>query len=141
MKLKLRGAASRVTQDSAAVAATVDRYHKALTSGDSVAAVSLLVDDAIVLESGDIETRDHYQREHLPADIEFARAIPSTHEPPLIVVRSNVAWAVSSSRAKGTFRGRPIDSQGAELMVLTREREGWKIRAIHWSSHPVSPSR
>lgn len=27
-----------------------------------------------------------------------------------------------------------IDAQSAELMVLLREGDGWKISAIHWSS-------
>ena len=40
-----------------------------------------------------------------------------------------------TSRTLGAYRGRAIDSQGAELMVLTREGSRWKIRAIHWSSH------
>ena len=141
MKLKLRGAPSRVAQDSGAVATTVERFHKALADADSSTALSLLADNATVLESGDIETREHYRAEHLPADIQFARGVASTREPALIVVRSNTAWAISSNRARGTFHGRSIDSQGAELMVLTRERDGWKIRAIHWSSHSVNPSR
>lgn len=141
MKLKLRGAPSRVAQDSSAVATTVKRFQGALADADSSTALSLLADDAIVLESGDIETRQQYRAQHLPADIEFARAVPSTRQLVLIVVRSNLAWVVSSSRARGTFRAKSIDSQGAELMVLARERAGWRIRAIHWSSHTLSSAR
>ncbi|MGH7510876.1 MAG: hypothetical protein ACREMZ_15595 [Gemmatimonadales bacterium] len=32
------------------------------------------------------------------------------------------------------FRGHAINTVGAEPMVLTREPDEWKIRAIHWSS-------
>jgi ketosteroid isomerase-like protein len=141
MKLKLRGATSRVAQDSTAVVALIERYHGALAEGDTATALSLIAEGAMVLESGDIETREQYRAEHLAADVQYARTVSSRREALGVKVRGNLAWAVSSSRAKGAFRGRPVDSQGAELMVLTREREGWKIRAIHWSSHPMTGSR
>lgn len=127
--------------DSAAVAAVVDRYHRALADGDTVAALSLLANDAMILESGDVETRDEYRSHHLSADVQFAQAVPSVRGPVRVAIRGHVAWAISTGRTHGIYRGRTIDSQGAELMVLTREREGWVIRAIHWSSHAMRPSR
>lgn len=120
--------------DSAVVAAVVERYHRALESGDSAAALALLTSDAVILESGGIETREEYRSHHLPADIAFARAVKSARSPIRVVVRGDVAWAMSTSTAQGEFRGRPINSADAELMVLTRTTEGWKINAIHWSS-------
>ena len=59
---------SRVV-DSAAVVATVARFHGALASGDSVAATALLTEDALIVETGEIETKDEYVRHHLGADI------------------------------------------------------------------------
>lgn len=135
------GLATGVDADSAAVVAVVDRYHKALSDGDTVIALSLLAHDAMILESGDVETREEYRSHHLPADIAFARAVPSVHGPVRVVIQRDAAWAISTSKARGSYRGRSIDSQGAELMVVTRERDGWKIRAIHWSSRAVRPSR
>jgi hypothetical protein len=44
------------------------------------------------------------------------------------------AWATSTSTTQGEVRGRAINSAGAELMVLVRGADGWKISAIHWSS-------
>ena len=120
--------------DSAAVATVVDRYHRALESGDSVGALTLLTSDAVILESGGIETREEYRSHHLPADIAFARAVKSVRTAIRVVVRGDVAWATSSSTAEGKFRGRPVDSASAELMVLTRTTDGWRINAIHWSS-------
>jgi len=125
--------------DSAAVATVVERYHHALESGDSVAALALLTDDAVVLESGGVETRQEYRSHHLPADIAFARAIKSVRGPIRVVVRGDVAWATSTSTAQGEFRGRPVNSAGAELMVLIRTTAGWKIGAIHWSSRRRRP--
>jgi ketosteroid isomerase-like protein len=127
-------AAATTASDSAAVVATVDAYDRALSSGESAAALSLLAADAVVLESGGVETRDEYRRHHLPGDIEFARAASTVRTPLRVVVRGDVAWAWSTSTSHGEFRGRAVNSQGAELMVLSREASGWKIRAIHWSS-------
>ena len=121
--------------DSAAVAQVVTRFHAALAEGDSATALALLAQDVVVLESGGVESRDDYRAHHLPADIEFARAVPSTKGPVRVVVQGDVAWASSTSTTQGEFRGRAINSNGAELMVLARATGGaWTIRAIHWSS-------
>ncbi len=120
--------------DSAAVVSVVERYHRALESADSVGALALLAGDAVILESGGIETREEYRSHHLPADIAFARAVKGVRSPIRVVVRGDVAWATSTTTTQGDFRGRPVNSAGAELMVLTRTTDGWKINAIHWSS-------
>lgn len=123
-----------VKSDSADVAAAVDRYHQALSTGDSAAALALLTDDAVILESGGVETRAEYRSHHLPADIAFARAVRSERSPTWVTVKGDVAWASSTSISQGEFNGRAINSAGAELMVLVRTAAGWKIAAIHWSA-------
>lgn len=122
------------TNDSAAVVATVLRYHAALESGDSVAALSLLAPDAVVLESGSLESLAEYRSHHLPSDIAFARAVKSERIPIRVVVDGDVAWVAQQNTAQGKFRDRAVDSAGAELMVLRRSVDGWRISAIHWSS-------
>jgi len=126
--------AQQAQEDSAAVARVVHQFHTALSTGDSSAAMALLADDVLILESGGVETRDEYRAHHLAADIQFAQAVPTTTGPPMIRMREGVAWAITTSVTKGTFNGREVNSAGAELMVLTHEREGWRIRSIHWSS-------
>jgi ketosteroid isomerase-like protein len=126
--------ARSAAQDSAEVAATVARFHQALEAGDSAAALALLAPDAVILESGGVEDVAEYRGHHLPADIEFARAVQSTRTPVQIRVRGDVAWAAATSVAQGQFRGRVVNSAGAELMVLARTPDGWRITAIHWSS-------
>jgi len=121
--------------DSAAVAQTVERFHRALAAGDSTAALALLAPDVVIQESGDQESRAEYRSHHLAADIEFARAVRSQQGPIRVRVRGDAAWASSTSTTQGEFRGRAINSAGAELMVLTRAAGGWRIAAIHWSSH------
>jgi ketosteroid isomerase-like protein len=123
--------------DPAAVLATVRAFHEALQRGDSSAAMALLAPDVRILESGGLETRDEYRSGHLPGDIAFARAVPSTRAEPSVTVVGDVAWVVGTSRTTGTYRDRQVNSSGAELMVLSRTPEGWRIRAIHWSSRAV----
>lgn len=125
--------------DSAAVAQAVTDYHAALARGDSAAALALLAPDAVILESGGLEARGEYRAHHLPGDIGFARAVPSRRGPIRVTLAGDVAWAVSSSETTGTFRDRAINSTGVELMVLSRTPEGWRIRAIHWSSRSRRP--
>ena len=123
-----------ISSDSLDVIAAVARYQSALRTGDSSAALSMLARDVIVLESGDVESFVEYRAHRLAADMSFAQAIPSTRANVRAVVRGDVAWVSSTTQTRGEFRGRQINSSGAELMVLSREPDGWKIRAIHWSS-------
>ena len=130
-------AAAKSSSDSAAVAAVVDSFHRALAAGDSAGALALLAEDAVIVESGAVESRREYRSHHLPADIAFARAIPGTRRAVQLVVRGNTAWVTSTSTVRGSYRGKPVNSSGAELMVLTRAQARWKISAVHWSSRDL----
>src|SRR5688572_10249383 len=58
---------SATTQaDSASVVALMERLHAAMTAGDSATIMALLAPDAVILESGGVETRAEYQSHHLP---------------------------------------------------------------------------
>jgi ketosteroid isomerase-like protein len=124
-----------------AALATAARFYELLGHGDSAGAARLLAPDAVVLESGEIETRAQYIAHHLGADIEFAKAVPAART----IINSrrdgNVVWIVAESVSKGRFRERQIDSRGAELTILTATRRGWLIRALHWSSRRMPPTR
>lgn len=120
--------------DSLAVVEVVDAYHAALARGDSATVAQLLAPEAVILESGGVETRAQYLGGHLRGDIAFAAAVPRERGAIHVVVRGDVAWASSTSITQGSYREREVNSQGAELMVLAREPAGWRITAIHWSS-------
>lgn len=120
--------------DSSEVVAVVASFHEALAVGDSARALAALASDVMILESGGIETRDEYRTHHLPADIQFARAVPSTRTVTRVTVHGDAAWVVSSSVTQGQNNGRAVNSAGAELVVLRRAAAGWQISAIHWSS-------
>ncbi len=121
------------------VAGVVERFHTALTTGDSIGAMLLLAPDAVILESGGVETRAEYQSHHLAGDIRYAKSMKSTRSAIRVSVRGDVAWASSTSTTTGESRGRQVNSRGAELMVLTRTTAGWRISAIHWSSRSLRP--
>ena len=123
-----------IAPDSADVAGVVNAYHRALAAGDSAAAMTLLAPDAIIQESGSVETRSEYAGHHLPGDMRFAKALPGVRSAQRVVVVGDVAWSTSTSVTKGKYRDRDINSVGAELMVLARVNGVWRIRAIHWSS-------
>jgi ketosteroid isomerase-like protein len=120
--------------DSADVVNAVNQFHDALARADSAAALNLLSDDVRILEAGGLETKAEYRGHHLRADIDFASAVKGERTIVAVAVSGQVAWVVSSSASRGTFRERPVDSVGAELIVLVRTAAGWRITAIHWSS-------
>ena len=121
--------------DREAIATTVSAFHDALAKGDRGAAMALLAPDAQILETGHRESREEYENGHLGSDIEFAKAVPSTRGALIVRQEGNIAWTTAAGRSKGTFKGREIDAENAELMVLMKTEAGWRIRAIHWSSH------
>lgn len=129
---------AQVPSDSMAVAGVVDRYHHALAAGDSALALALLSPTAIIVESGAVESLREYRSHHLPADIAFARAVKATRSPVHVTVRGDVAWTNATSTTRGIYRGKTVDSTGAESMVLIRSADGWTISAIHWSSRDRS---
>lgn len=123
--------------DSAAITAAVEGFANALQKGDAAVAMELLAPDALILESGSKQTRDEYGQTHLQEDIAMMKAVPMTRSDLVIKQEGSAAWATSLYRISGTFEGKEINSQGAELMVLTKTTAGWKIRAIHWSNHVI----
>ena len=128
-----RPAASNTT-DSAAIVGTANRFHAALSAGDTSLIKRLLAPDLVVLEAGEVETREQYLAHHLAADIKYAKAVSSITTLTSYTCDGNSAWLVSTTKSRGTFRGRAVNSVGAELMILGRTPRGWQIRAVHWSS-------
>lgn len=135
----LRAPAGMKTQtDSVAVLGAVAGFHAALEAGDSVSALRLLEPGVVIMESGGHEALPEYRGHHLPADIEFARAVRSSQCLVQVRLQKPVAWVVSIGETHGTFRDRPVNSANAELMVLHKTGGTWRIAAIHWSSRRMA---
>ncbi len=64
----------------------------------------------------------------------FAAMVDRERGEMTVRIQGDVAWTVSLSTVSGSMGQRAIDAQSAELMVLVRSEDGWKITAIHWSS-------
>lgn len=120
--------------DSAAVIGVAKRFHEILSTGDTAGINALLHPDLRVIEAGTVENRQEYLSHHLAADIEFSKAVKEERSSFSSRCEGNVAWLVTTSNSTGRFGGRDISSKGAELMLLSRNSRGWRIRAIHWSS-------
>ena len=120
--------------DSAIVAHTAAQFHEALAAGDSLAVANLLAKDVRILESGGIETREEYLSHHFHSDAVFLAAMTRETGQTETSIKGDIAWIASKSRMHGTYKERAIDLSSAELMLLRKTTEGWRIAAIHWSS-------
>lgn len=120
--------------DSAQVATIVAEFHRALETGDSATALSLLAPDVVMVERGAVASLADYRAHRLPADITFARAVQARRQPRSVTVSGDVAYSVSTSATKGDDNDRAVDTLGAELIVARRLGGRWQISAIHWSS-------
>jgi ketosteroid isomerase-like protein len=120
--------------NAAEVTAVVESFYSAIKKGDEAAAMSLIAPDAVFLESGRLETRDEYEKNHLPADIDFEGQVTGKRGPMQVTFEGNTAWVIATTEYNGTFDGSPVNFVSAQLVVLTRDSGNWRIRTIHWSS-------
>ena len=127
------GSSQSPADNEAAVAAAAKEFQTAMDTGDAPTVMRYLADDALMMEGGTIENRMQYETDHLPADLEFAKGMTAKRMPVKQTVRGDVAWVRTSTEFRGTFEGKPLALLSLETMVMTREPEGWKIRALHWS--------
>jgi ketosteroid isomerase-like protein len=126
--------AAQPASDQASVVAAVQGLHAAIAKGDAETVTRLLAEDVVIFEAGGMETLGEYVKNHLPADAEFEKAIKSKRSPIRAQVAGETAWASSTNEMVGTFQGRAVDLVATELVVLSRAPDGWRIRAISWSS-------
>ncbi len=124
--------------DAPAIQQTAEEFHQALGAGKAERVIELLQPDALIAEGGHVQTRDEYQSEHLAADIAFARAVPGKELSALVRQEGDVAWVTSTFKVSGRYKDKAINELAAETMVLTKTAEGWRVRAIHWSSQKAT---
>jgi ketosteroid isomerase-like protein len=118
------------------VIAVLEAFYSGIKAGDPAAVMALVAPDAMFVESGRLETREEYEKNHLPADIDFESQVAGTRGPVRVTFQGNdTAWVIATTEYNGTFQEVPVNFVGAQLMVLTRDDAGaWRIRSIHWSS-------
>ena len=124
-------------KDEADVTAALDTFYGAMKSGDAAQAMSMIAQDAQFVETGRLETREEYEKNHLPLDIDFEKQVSGKRGPLRIRINGDTAWVIASTEFVGTFDGRDLAFVSRQLAVLTREDAGWRIQSIHWSSMPL----
>ena len=120
--------------NDADVVATLESFYSAMKAGDADEAMSHIAPDAVFVEAGGLETRDEYEKNHLPADIGFEKQVNGKRGTWQVRSDGNAAWAIATTEFDGTFDGAPVSFTSAQLAVLTRADDRWLIRSVHWSS-------
>jgi ketosteroid isomerase-like protein len=123
----------------AEVATVLESFYGAIKKGDAKAAMSVIAPDAMFIESGRLETREQYEKNHLPLDIDFERQITGKRSPLRITFAGDTAWIIATTEYDGKVDGGDVSFASSQLMVLTKDADSWKIRSIHWSSRPLIP--
>jgi ketosteroid isomerase-like protein len=126
--------ASPAAPNESDVTSVLEQFYGAMKTGDTGAAMRTIAADAVFVESGNLETRAEYEKNHLPADIEFESQVSGKRNPWRVTFQGDTAWAIATTEYEGTFEKDPVNFVSAQLAVLTRETGVWLIRSIHWSS-------
>lgn len=121
--------------DGAAAVAALDAFHQAITEGEGAAALALLAEDMVIVESGEENaSRADYADHHLPADMAFSATMKRRATARTVHAGAKYAWILSSTRTTGTYKGRAIDSMGKETVVLEKRGGKWLIVHLHSST-------
>lgn len=121
-------------ETQAEVRTVLEAFYAAMKNADNAGAMSHIADDAVFVEGGRLETREEYEKDHLPADISFEKQVSGKRGEWKITIEDNTAWAIATTEYDGIFDGAPVSFTSAQLAVLSRDGGAWRIRSIHWSS-------
>ena len=116
--------------------ATVDRFFQSLAAGDAQSASAALDPNVLIFESGGAErSRQEYAAHHLGSDSEFLKSAKYR-----LVSRTgdsvgDLSWVATEARLSAEAHDKPVDLQTTETMILRKNKDGWRIVHIHWSSH------
>ena len=121
-------------ETQAEVRTVLEAFYAAMKNADNAGAMSHIADDAVFVEGGRLETREEYEKDHLPADISFEKQVSGKRGEWKITIEDNAAWAIATTEYDGIFDGAPVSFTSAQLAVLSRDGGAWRIRSIHWSS-------
>jgi ketosteroid isomerase-like protein len=115
--------------DEADVKAAIESFYAAVKKGDPKAAMAMIAPDGMFVESGRLETRQQYEENHLPLDIDFEKDNTGKRRPWRITINGDTAWGIASTEYEAA------GFVSTQLAVVTRGEDGkWLIRSIHWSS-------
>lgn len=114
---------------------TVHTFHRALRQGDQQSVLNALADAVVIFEGGGVErSAQEYAGHHLPADIAFLQQMKITQQELHVQQAGDLAYAYGRSRLQGDYKGKVLDLQSMETLVLKRSGGDWKIVHVHWSN-------
>jgi hypothetical protein len=121
--------------------AVADTFSRALAAGDTGTVRALLLPDVLIYESGGAETSAaEYASHHMPGDMAFLSKLTREQLSQLSGGDASTAWVATRTRLTGRYKGKDVDLNSTETLVMTRTDTGWRIAHIHWSSKPRSGS-
>jgi len=116
-------------------AKVVNQFHKALSAKKKELALSLLDENVLIYEGGRVErSASEYAHHHLLSDMAYISSVDVETLEHQVVVYGEVAISSARTKTTGFFKGRKIDRNGMETMVLKKSDGKWKITNIHWSN-------
>ena len=123
-----------LAESASSVAGTADKFDLAIKHGDTDAIRTILDDDVLIYEAGNVEgSFEEYASHHMSADIQFMSTMEKTILSRKLFENGDLAVVSTEYRMKGGYKGRFIDKTTMETLVLRKSETGWKIVHIHWS--------
>lgn len=112
-------------------------FARAIETGDIKSVNAWLLPEVLIYESGGAETSAaEYAAHHLPADIAFLAKLKREQLSQASGGDGAGAWVATRSRLSGSYKGKAVDLDSTETLVLKKTGAGWRITHIHWSSAP-----
>jgi ketosteroid isomerase-like protein len=112
----------------------VTQFHQAIQAGNKKEARSFLADNVIIYEGGRVErSADEYANHHMLADMKYLANIDIEILEHEVNVLGSIAYSTSRTKLTGNVKGKKINSEGMESMILQKIEGKWKIVHIHWS--------
>ena len=113
----------------------VTQFHKAIKRGNKKKARYFLDDNVLIYEGGRVEkSADEYSNHHMLSDMKYASKLHTEVLEHKVTLVGDMAYSVSRTKSTGQSKGRFINKEGMESMVLLKKGGKWKISHIHWSN-------
>ena len=90
--------ASSAPPSESDVTSVLESFYGAMKTGDTGAAMRTIAPDAVFVESGNLETREQYEKNHLPADIKFESQVSGKRGPWRVWFEGDAAWAIAETK-------------------------------------------
>lgn len=121
-------------QQQANPAAAADLFGQALKAGNEAAVRSLLDENVLIFESGNVESSlAEYASHHMAADFAFMAGMEKEVLSRRVFADGDMAVVSTRYRMYGSYKGKDYDQVSSETLVMEKNAMGWKILHIHWS--------